>query len=270
MIDFVKPKFLGTLNEFENMYANPIKNGQNKDSSSDENLLMKKRSLILNRKVSKFLNRKGATILTKMLPEKLEFTVYVPLTPLQRDLYLKYLSVIQKTSKNPLMDHTNLRKIWTHPKMLEMAHDEKQPNTTKKKVSVDQAMSAENLQENMEPLDTTKWWQVLNTDDLESLQNSYKFQIVLHILAKCEEIGDKVVVFSEFVTTLKLLEAFLHKITKQDENPNAEKYGYLEFQSKWMEGVDYFLLEGKTSETIRHRMIQKFNDTKQKKLRLFL
>ena len=48
MVDFVKPKLLGTFNEFRNRFVNPITNGQNADSTDRDVRIMKKRSFILN------------------------------------------------------------------------------------------------------------------------------------------------------------------------------------------------------------------------------
>lgn len=55
MVDFIKPSFLGTEKEFANLYANPIKSGQHKDSSTSEIKFMKERSYVLHKKLSKFV-----------------------------------------------------------------------------------------------------------------------------------------------------------------------------------------------------------------------
>merc|ERR1719242_1735202 len=47
MVDFVKPKLLGTFNEFKNRFVNPIQNGQHSDSTDRDVRIMKKRSFIL-------------------------------------------------------------------------------------------------------------------------------------------------------------------------------------------------------------------------------
>lgn len=55
MVNFIKPSFLGTDKEFANLYVNPIKNGQHKDSSKSEIKHMKQRSYVLHKKLSKFV-----------------------------------------------------------------------------------------------------------------------------------------------------------------------------------------------------------------------
>lgn len=55
MVNFIKPLFLGTEKEFANLYANPIKNGQHKDSGKTDIKIMKQRSFVLHKKLSKFV-----------------------------------------------------------------------------------------------------------------------------------------------------------------------------------------------------------------------
>lgn len=55
MVNFIKPSFLGTEKEFANLYGNPIKTGQHKDSSKSEIKVMKQRSYVLHKKLSKFV-----------------------------------------------------------------------------------------------------------------------------------------------------------------------------------------------------------------------
>jgi transcriptional regulator ATRX len=86
---------------------------------------MKFRSYVLNKKLSKFVQRKEAAILKEFLPEKYEYCLFVPLSPVQERLYeyfLKHnpLSAVHG-GKSLLPDYTFLRKIWTHPKVLENA-----------------------------------------------------------------------------------------------------------------------------------------------------
>lgn len=55
MVNFIKPLFLGTEKEFANLYANPIRNGQHKDSGKTDIKIMKQRSFVLHKKLSKFV-----------------------------------------------------------------------------------------------------------------------------------------------------------------------------------------------------------------------
>lgn len=55
MVNFIKPSFLGTEKEFANLYANPIKAGQHKDSSQHDIVIMKQRSYVLHNQLSKFV-----------------------------------------------------------------------------------------------------------------------------------------------------------------------------------------------------------------------
>lgn len=55
MVNFIKPNFLGTERDFKESYAGPIEAGQHRDSSRLEVRVMKERSFILHKKLSKFV-----------------------------------------------------------------------------------------------------------------------------------------------------------------------------------------------------------------------
>lgn len=83
MVNFIKPSFLGTEKEFANLYANPIRVGQHKDSSKGEIKFMKQRSYVLHKKLSKFVQRREAALLKTFLPEKYEYVLFIPMTDVQ-------------------------------------------------------------------------------------------------------------------------------------------------------------------------------------------
>ena len=63
MVDFVKPKLLGTFAEFRNRFVNPITNGQSSDSTDRDVRIMKKRSFILNDMLKGCLQRLDYNVL---------------------------------------------------------------------------------------------------------------------------------------------------------------------------------------------------------------
>lgn len=125
MVNFIKPSFLGTEKEFNNRYATPIKAGQHADSTPMDIKQMKRRAFVLHKKLVPFVQRKEASILKQFLPEKYEYVLGIPLTTCQEKLYEKFLKRCYREGvtggKTLLPDYTFLRKIWTHPRVLEIA-----------------------------------------------------------------------------------------------------------------------------------------------------
>lgn len=116
MVNFIKPSYLGTEKEFANLYANPIKNGQHKDSDENEIKIMKQRSYVLHKKLSKFVQRREAALLKTFLPEKFEFVLFVPMSPIQESLYEYFLQNkalrLENSGKSLIPDYTCLRKVF--------------------------------------------------------------------------------------------------------------------------------------------------------------
>lgn len=87
MVQFVKPKLLGTYNEYMNRFVNPITNGQYTDSTPYDIQLMRKRAHVLHKLLDGCVQRRDYAVLAPFLPPKLEFVVSIRLTPLQCTLY---------------------------------------------------------------------------------------------------------------------------------------------------------------------------------------
>jgi len=58
MVDFVRPSFLGTKNEFSNMFERPIQNGQCSNSNEGDVRLMRFRSHVLHSLLKGFVQRR--------------------------------------------------------------------------------------------------------------------------------------------------------------------------------------------------------------------
>ncbi len=134
MVSFVKPNLLGTLNEFKNRFANPIKAGQHKDSTEYDVQFMKKRSHILHNTLEGCVQRKDFDVIKPFLPAKHEYAIFVRLSSKQCDLYRRYLDEkgytktdnIGKMAGTQLFSDVHvLRRICTHPWIMRIYHLEK-------------------------------------------------------------------------------------------------------------------------------------------------
>ena len=131
MVDFVKPKLLGTFNEFRNRFVNPITNGQSSDSTERDVRVMKKRSFILNDLLKGCLQRLDYNVLVPFLQPKFEYVLCICLTDFQKTLYKYYLEnyaragqigsdgKLEGGKKGGLFyDVQNLSRVWNHPYIL--------------------------------------------------------------------------------------------------------------------------------------------------------
>jgi hypothetical protein len=130
MVSFIKPKLLGTQQEYINRFVNPIENGQHRDSNEEDVRLMKRRACVLHELLTGFIDRKDYSLLKEYLPPKFEYIINIRLSDLQSTLYDLYLkkqgkqqdefSTEKKDFKSAKLfaDYQYLQKIWTHPFLL--------------------------------------------------------------------------------------------------------------------------------------------------------
>ncbi|XP_031833039.1 uncharacterized protein LOC116427168 [Nomia melanderi] len=125
----------------------------------------------------------------------------------------------------------------------------------------------------IEPEETEKkdeeWWtQFIEPDDFEDMSISSKLVLLFAILKECEQLGDKVLVFSQSLYSLTLIEKFLKKI--DDETQKDESSEYMGHRDSWSLGLDYFRLDGQTSAENRSIWCKIFNRPTNTRARLFL
>ncbi|NWX71728.1 ARIP4 Helicase, partial [Alca torda] len=92
MVDFVRPDFLGSRQEFSNMFERPILNGQCIDSTPQDVRLMRYRSHVLHSLLEGFVQRRGHNVLKVQLPSKEEHVILVRLSKIQRALYTEFMN----------------------------------------------------------------------------------------------------------------------------------------------------------------------------------
>lgn len=116
----------------------------------------------------------------------------------------------------------------------------------------------------------TEWWMSLcNDDDLNNVEHSGKLMLLFSLLAECEAIGDKVLVFSQSLFSLDVIEHFLAMIDDNTQNPNPEMK-LAGFTGSWAAGLDYFRLDGSTPIEARNAACIEFNREENTRARLFL
>lgn len=191
MIDFLQPQYLGDLNSFKNIFVTPIESGQCIDSSATDVQIMKERVYVLHELLRKFVHRQSENLVKHSLPILEHNIIFIKMTNLQQE-FVKKLERI--CGRNALTQYTLTLKITTHPDMI-----------------VHQNMEQD---ENMDLDEYEKSHFVFPADYIEGLlQSSPKLELCLEILKECVKEGDKVVIFSQSLDALNLIEKFL-KVSK--------------------------------------------------------
>jgi len=262
MVDFVRPNFLGNKTEFSNMFERPIQNGQCIDSTPKDVRLMKHRAHVLHEQLKGFVQRRGHIVLRQSLPLKTEHVLFVRMTPIQRRLYKRFMEelITNRCVSNPLKAFAVCCKIWNHPDVLY--------NFLKKREEIDidfdpedyPAKGGKGEPESQLPFGKKEeinyeWAQGMLSNYIPELEsNSNKLAIFLGILEESLAVNDRILMFSQSLFTLNLIEEFLRRKTLT----SAEE--------PWQAGVNYFRLDGSTSALERERLITSFNSNPNIKL----
>nr|XP_039264294.1 LOW QUALITY PROTEIN: helicase ARIP4-like [Styela clava] len=329
MVDFVRPNFLGTKQEFSNMFERPICNGQCADSNESDIRLMRFRSHVLHSLLKGFVQRRSHVVLKDSLPPKEEYVLMIRFSPWQKKLYNHFIKMQKESgsgswcsSLNPIKAFSICCKIWNHPDVLyrtvvrKTIEEQQQNNDSlldndldlpdaildgvlskkrrqKKDISnillsdicsrstpttTATTNSSTNSAENgklvqsvgFNPFGSEEKDKGINYDWAKELLHDYvpdrlelsgKMLILMQIIHHSVASGDKLLVFSQSLTTLTLIEEFLNEMNVP--NPPGDS-------RKWRKNESYFRLDGNTNTAVRERMIQMFNAKDNNTVHLFL
>ncbi|XP_040261176.1 transcriptional regulator ATRX isoform X2 [Bufo bufo] len=116
------------------------------------------------------------------------------------------------------------------------------------------------------------WYKDFVTDaDAEILEHSGKITLLFDILRMAEELGEKVLVFSQSLISLDLIEDFLELASVDPSEEGAESKPVIyKGEGKWFRNIDYYRLDGSTSAQTRKKWAEEFNDVTNVRGRLFL
>uniref|UniRef100_A0A667YD21 RAD54 like 2 n=1 Tax=Myripristis murdjan TaxID=586833 RepID=A0A667YD21_9TELE len=302
MVDFVRPDFLGTRQEFSNMFERPILNGQCVDSTPQDVRLMRYRSHVLHSLLEGFVQRRGHDVLRDQLPSKEEHVILVRLSPIQRALYTEFMNRFREAGNsgwlglNPLKAFCVCCKIWNHPDVLYEAL-QKENQASEQDLDLDDITSASNsrcpapgtglkakvadstnskvnnnlpglnpIQDRANQVITYEWAKdIMSNYQTGILDNSAKMVLLFHLIDVSVRRGDKMLVFSQSLSTLTVIEDFLSK------RPLPTGIGSCDTQNQnWVRNLNYYRLDGSTSATERERLISQFNDPENNTAWVFL
>jgi len=223
---------------------------------------MKHRAHVLHEQLKGFVQRRGHIVLRQSLPLKTEHVLFVRMTPIQRRLYKRFMEelITNRCVSNPLKAFAVCCKIWNHPDVLY--------NFLKKREEIDidfdpedyPAKGGKGEPESQLPFGKKEeinyeWAQGMLSNYIPELEsNSNKLAIFLGILEESLAVNDRILMFSQSLFTLNLIEEFLRRKTLT----SAEE--------PWQAGVNYFRLDGSTSALERERLITSFNSNPNIKL----
>ncbi|KAM9133859.1 helicase ARIP4 [Pangshura tecta] len=309
MVDFVRPDFLGTRQEFSNMFERPILNGQCIDSTPQDVRLMRYRSHVLHSLLEGFVQRRGHNVLKAQLPYKEEHVILVRLSKIQRALYTEFMNRFRDAGNsgwlglNPLKAFCVCCKIWNHPDVLyealqkeNLANEQDldvddlgtagtnsrcQPQGIKVKTETNalaspvgeatnskflQGIGFNPFQERANQVVTYEWAKDILCDyQTGVLENSPKMVLLFHLIEESVKHGDKILVFSQSLSTLSVIEEFLAK--RPMPNPSGSD---VQGVHNWVRNLNYYRLDGSTSASERERLINQFNDPSNSSVWLFL
>ncbi|XP_041652895.1 transcriptional regulator ATRX [Cheilinus undulatus] len=115
---------------------------------------------------------------------------------------------------------------------------------------------------------TPDWHKEFVTEtDAEILEHSGKMMLLFEILRMAEEVDEKVLVFSQSLISLDLIEDFLELACRAKDEDKISPY---KGDGKWFRNIDYYRLDGSTNATTRKKWAEEFNDTSNTRGRLFL
>lgn len=185
MCNFVNPGALSSLTTFKSVFAQPILKSRDTSATKEEVAIGVERGEELNRIASKFLLRRTSETLEKYLPPKTETVVFCRLTPSQQAAYEAqceegFASLGKSSPGAAFSTIMKLRKICCHPAMLNAPDDEKRSKSASL-ASADVSLSG-------------------------------KIQVAMSLVSASVACGDRVVLVSNFTSTLDILQLGLKEL----------------------------------------------------------
>lgn len=224
-VNLVNNRVLGSWNVFKENYVNPIMKAQNEECDDEEKEEARSKSIEIWKRTEKFILRRTCELISCDLPPRHEYLVFLPLLPLQDELYRSYLTtdIADKLeySKDIFSLITALKKIANHPDLI-----------FKRGSSENSLIKEYEKALKLFPEDYLRY------KDRKEFSNKFKF--VIELVSLSIENNEKIILASYWKKILDLLE-------------NALK----------LESFKYFRLDGSSTVSGRLSTINEFNESKE-------
>ncbi|CAG8886617.1 unnamed protein product [Penicillium nalgiovense] len=219
MVDWVAPRFLGSFAEFNEDFIKPIENGSQIESSTSDRRKALQRQAMFLRIIEPKVERADMSALKVDLPPKYEFSVYFEPTSLQKSVYNIFVQGValrrEEGVRPELMSWLPLLKLCcNHPAIFKTDLDSrKSKNSSGERKGPSSDHPGADLGANV-PVEE----QIITKSMLSELDDAFKeapnlldpslssrVMILNEILNQAIAVGDKILVFSCSIPTLKYL-----------------------------------------------------------------
>ncbi|KAK4501205.1 hypothetical protein PRZ48_007012 [Zasmidium cellare] len=267
LVSFVAPDYLGGPEWFSARFALPIREGNGKDSTPYQRRKATLKLTQLHKQIEPKVNRADITVLKGSLPPKVEFVITLPLTDVQREAYSKYVQHLigegktEEAAQVTLFGYLSvLTLLLNHPiafkrKMLSPGKPQKKKKKARKSRvspsdsdSDDGSFAQEQEDDNDDAGDSIRTSgfteeviaQIIShiQDDLDATLST-KMAMLMEVVRRSREIGDKVLIFSHSIPSLDYLDEL--------------------FQTS---GVDFVRIDGSMTTKARGDVLQAMQDGK--------
>ncbi|KAI4098571.1 MAG: hypothetical protein L6R37_006420 [Teloschistes peruensis] len=267
LIEWIAPGYLGAHNEFTYRYEEPIHQGLWGDCTPSEWRLGLKRLELFKREVGPKIHRADISVLASRLKGKSEFMIKVDLTELQRRLYQTFVGstrehlpgVADKRFQATLWAWVaKLRLVCNHPSCFYDNLMEAKSGRKKKAMEgdvKDEDEANENTDLGLSEAVVRQQLEVFNdlTVPLDSITLAYKMTLLLQIVELCKLVGDKILIFSQSISTLDFIERTLgakrRSYMRMDGKVPTQKRQSMTREFNREDRTDIFLISTKAGGT---------------------
>lgn len=242
--NFIRKGILGDQNQFKTKFIDPISQGQLKDSTQRQKALTAMLSADLRKLVDAHVHRRDLSILEQDLPKLSQVVIHVRPSHIQSKIYRTYEQARSSNAelKGFFKMYSELSPVHNHPSCLLMKY-----STTCTEES------------------NSRLWckKYLSTDGgaakLGKITGGNKIVLLLHLLAFAEVLGEKVLIFSQYLSTLDYIENVLKSEEWISQVPSLSCFSGQRLGG-WEKGRHYLRIDGSSSSAQRGDSINAFNN----------